>query len=152
MNVPAANEKILNANVYAGNVATVGMMLDSMLEGDISVNVNYNDLVTLTIVSDNIGKIFELPTYEVTELSDEGMAEADRLYGEQGASGIQADESNVKTEFFICLFLGWLGAHKFYRGKVFSGIIYLLTFGFFFAGWLIDTLILLIKVLALKKK
>ena len=152
MNVPSANKTILDANVYAGNVGTVMMMADSMLEGDITISVEYNDLVTLTIVSDDNGKILDMPLYEITELDSEAMVEADRLYQEQAAEGIQADGSNVKTEFFICLFLGWLGIHKFYRGKTVMGIIYMFTLGFFLFGWGLDTIILLIKVLSLKKK
>lgn len=45
----------------------------------------------------------------------------------------------------LCLFLGGIGAHKFYEGKTFMGIIYLLTVGLFGIGWAIDCLILLFK-------
>ena len=47
--------------------------------------------------------------------------------------------------FFLCLFLGIFGAHKFYEGKAGAGIVYLLTFGLFGFGWLFD----LIKILML---
>lgn len=151
MNVPKANTKILDANVMAGNVGTVNMMLDNLVEGDITESLDDNDLMTFTVVSDNNGKILDLPTYKVTSLDEEGMKEADKLYAEQASSGIQADGSNVKTEFFICLFLGWIGAHKYYRGKVLAGLLYTFTLGFFIIGWLFDTIILLIKVLKLKK-
>ncbi len=52
---------------------------------------------------------------------------------------------NKWTAFFLCLFLGYLGAHKFYEGRVGGGILYLLTAGLFGIGWLIDTIILLFK-------
>ncbi len=45
---------------------------------------------------------------------------------------------NKWTAFFLCLFLGVLGAHKFYEGKVGSGLLYLFTGGLFGIGWIID--------------
>lgn len=50
---------------------------------------------------------------------------------------------NKWVAFFLCLFLGVLGAHKFYEGKTGMGVLYLFTFGLFGIGWLID----LIKIL-----
>ncbi len=49
------------------------------------------------------------------------------------------------TAFFLCLFLGFLGAHKFYEGKIFMGIIYLFTGGLFGFGWFFNTITLLCK-------
>lgn len=49
------------------------------------------------------------------------------------------------TAFFLCLFLGEFGAHKFYEGKVGMGILYLFTFGLCGIGWLIDLIALLFK-------
>ena len=44
----------------------------------------------------------------------------------------------------LCIFLGLFGAHKFYLGKIGPGMLYLLTYGLFGVGWLIDLLILLV--------
>ena len=52
---------------------------------------------------------------------------------------------NKWTAFFLCLFLGFLGAHKFYEGRVGAGILYILTFGIFGIGWFFDCIILLFK-------
>lgn len=52
---------------------------------------------------------------------------------------------NKWIAFFLCLFLGGIGAHKFYEGKVGMGILYLLTVGLFGIGWIIDFFILLFK-------
>lgn len=42
------------------------------------------------------------------------------------------------TEFIITLFLGWAGVHKFMEKKNKIGLVYLLTFGIFGIGWVID--------------
>lgn len=47
--------------------------------------------------------------------------------------------------FFLRLFLGCLGIHKFYEGRVLLGIAYLCTCGLFGIGVLIDLIILLFK-------
>lgn len=52
---------------------------------------------------------------------------------------------NKWVAFFLCLFLGYLGAHKFYENKGGMGILYILTFGLFGIGWVIDTIVLLCK-------
>ena len=42
------------------------------------------------------------------------------------------------TAFFLCLVLGWLGGHRFYAGKIGTGILYALTFGGLGFGWFMD--------------
>ena len=54
-------------------------------------------------------------------------------------------EKNKWIAFLLCFFLGGIGAHKFYEGRVGQGILYLLTVGLFGVGWLLDTIILLCK-------
>ncbi len=49
------------------------------------------------------------------------------------------------TAFFLCLFLGYLGIHKFYEGKVALGIIYLFTFGLIGVGIVVDLIVLLFR-------
>ena len=52
---------------------------------------------------------------------------------------------NKWVAFFLCLFLGILGAHKFYEGKVGMGILYLFTGGLFVIGVIIDLISILGK-------
>ena len=47
--------------------------------------------------------------------------------------------------FFLCLFFGYLGLHKFYERKNVMGFIYLFTFGLFGIGLLLDLIIILCK-------
>jgi restriction system protein len=49
------------------------------------------------------------------------------------------------TALLLCIFLGWLGAHKFYEGKTGLGVLYLFTCGLFFVGWFIDIIIIATK-------
>lgn len=44
----------------------------------------------------------------------------------------------------LAIFLGYLGIHRFYVGKVGSGIIWFITAGFFAIGWIYD----IIKILS----
>lgn len=54
-------------------------------------------------------------------------------------------QKNKWVALLLCIFLGYLGAHKFYEGKILLGIVYLCTFGLFGIGWLIDCISLLFK-------
>ena len=52
----------------------------------------------------------------------------------------QTSDKNRTVAFLLCLFLGVLGAHEFYVGKMGMGILYFLTLGLFGIGWLISIL------------
>lgn len=45
---------------------------------------------------------------------------------------------NYTTTLLLAIFVGFFGAHRFYAGKVFTGLLFLFTFGFLGIGWLID--------------
>ena len=54
-------------------------------------------------------------------------------------------EKNNWVAFVLCLFLGLVGAHKFYEGKILVGVVYIFTAGLFFVGWIIDLIAILMK-------
>ena len=54
------------------------------------------------------------------------------------------DWKNKWVALTLCILFGWMGAHKYYEGKKFMGLLYTFTLGFLFVGWIID-IILLIK-------
>jgi uncharacterized RDD family membrane protein YckC len=47
-------------------------------------------------------------------------------------------DKSKSTTFLLCYFLGGLGIHRFYLGKMITGIVMLLTGGGFVIWWLID--------------
>ena len=64
----------------------------------------------------------------------------------QNVNGIAA--GNMKDKWaavLLCLFLGGIGAHKFYEGQIGMGILYLFTVGLFGIGWLVEFIALLMK-------
>ncbi len=46
--------------------------------------------------------------------------------------------------FLLCLFLGELGIHRFYVGKIGTGMLWLISNGFLGIGWIIDLVMIII--------
>ncbi|MBW2614170.1 MAG: TM2 domain-containing protein [Deltaproteobacteria bacterium] len=52
-------------------------------------------------------------------------------------------EKRILPVFLLCLFLGAFGVHRFYVGKIWTGVLMFLTVGGFFIWWLIDLIVLI---------
>jgi len=53
-------------------------------------------------------------------------------------------DKNKWVAFVLAFFLGWLGIHRFYVGKIGTGILWFFTGGVFGIGWLIDWIMILV--------
>jgi TM2 domain-containing membrane protein YozV len=60
------------------------------------------------------------------------------------------EAKNKIVALILCIFLGGLGIHRFYVGKIGTGILWLLTGGLFGIGWIVD--IIMIAVGSFKDK
>lgn len=62
--------------------------------------------------------------------------------GEKSTDPFASPKSKLVT-LLLCIFLGGLGAHRFYVGKIGMGILYLCTMGLFGIGVLVDFIMIL---------
>lgn len=53
-------------------------------------------------------------------------------------------DRKILVAALLCFFLGYLGFHRFYAGKVGTGILYLLTGGLFGIGVFVDMVLLVL--------
>ena len=77
-----------------------------------------------------------------------GLSYSTKVGGHKQEPAVQSyvsKEKNKWTSFWLCLMLGFFGAHKFYEGKTKVGLFYLCTCGVFGIGWVLDTIIYLFK-------
>lgn len=110
--------------------------------GDVwTIEADLRDGEMLQIVSHSQGRtLYRAPQYKVEALDRETLRHYEKVFAEQDGKA-----KNKWISVLLCLFLGGLGAHKFYEGKMIMGILYLFTMGLFGIGWLIDLLVLLGK-------
>lgn len=52
-----------------------------------------------------------------------------------------SEKSRLST-VLLCLTLGFAGAHRFYVGKIGTGVVWLVTFGCLGIGWLVDFILI----------
>lgn len=55
---------------------------------------------------------------------------------------VPKSDKNFLATLLLCIFLGTLGVHRFYVGKIGTGILMLITLGGFGIWWLIDLILI----------
>lgn len=96
---------------------------------------------------------------KINYITDEEKTEKEKVEKETKQRQIELEKENkekqrkdIIIELIICVFLGVIGGHKFYKGNIKIGILYLFTGGLLGIGWITDIIKLinnLIKVEAL---
>lgn len=126
-------------------IAKVALLGSDDSNGQLVMEFSNNSVLKLTIISDANGKILSKPSWVMLEADDEQMASFhSEYYAQNERRNTQIAEEKIRTlekakkAFWLCLGLGWAGAHKFYRHKYFMGIVYFLTVGLFGYGWIYD--------------
>ena len=52
------------------------------------------------------------------------------------------NKKSWSVTLLLAIFLGELGIHRFYAGKIWTGILWLLTAGVFGIGWIVDIIMI----------
>ncbi len=147
----SAQRGLSRLNAAVGNDSIAAWSERNAVDGKISETFSKNSAMLFKVISDSRGHILDLPTYSMKELTDEDYEDMNRMYEKRLAEEALAEKKSAGTEFLLCLILGWMGVHKFYRGQIGGGLLYLVTFGLFGFGWLGDTIRLLFKWIKSKK-
>lgn len=115
------------------------------INNDLSISVekfDYNsirslsDALILSSAPNNSSKRFPR-----IKSSDDG-----KTYVYKNSMWREASELNIEHVFPLAVFGGPLGLHLFYQKKNSAGIFYILTFGLFGVGWLLDCIQLLLGI------
>lgn len=121
------------------------------VKGTVTAILEEDDLITFTIISDSEGHVLNVPSYEITKMSDTDIKTVDDASVSQFQYEMEDEVKALKKELFICLFLGLFGVHKFYKGHFILGILYLTSLGLLGIGWIIDLITIICKLIQVKK-
>lgn len=71
-----------------------------------------------------------------------GVPQFQPQQGSQYAAHNDASPKSRTVALVLAIFLGWIGVHRFYLGKVGTGVLWLLTGGCLGIGWFVDIILI----------
>ena len=154
---------VIKFNAKVGNYSQAYNADKDTVSGNITESFGDTTVMNFVVVSDGGGHILDLPTYTMHTLDEEEYAQVEAEYKaymaarkkereeREAAEAAEDAKHNPTVALLLCLFLGFLGAHKFYQGKKGMGVLYICTMGLFGIGVMVDLFKLILRVLARKK-
>lgn len=102
------------ANAALGNYREAAFMERNSVDGEITVTLDENDLMTFIVVSDKKSRILGLPQYTVRELDESELETATAILNEQAAAFAGAKK---KRKFIWGILVAALGVFGLFQGK-----------------------------------
>lgn len=109
-----ASRNMSKANAALGNYREAAFMERNSVDGEITVTLDENDLMTFTVVSDKKSRILGLPQYTVRELDESELETATAILNEQAAAFAGAKK---KRKFICGILVAALGVFGLFQGK-----------------------------------
>lgn len=101
------------------------------------------DILADKVVTNDVGSYgvrINYITDAEKEKAKQEQKEAEQRILKEKENKKKKEIKNKTTELIICIFLGVIGGHKFYKGNIKMGILYLFTGGLLGIGWIADTI------------
>lgn len=102
--------------------------------------------------SSQSGSIPSYASEQQSFTSVDDIAATAKAYGEKIIDEINPNRGGFRTNLksrslsiFLCALFGIFGVHRFYEGKILTGLLWLFTGGLGLIGWIIDLIILINK-------
>lgn len=118
-NKSGGERAMAKTNAAVGNVRLANAMEGDALDGEITVDLNENDMVFLSIVSDSRGNVLALPRYSVRELDEDELNQAIEIVNEQN---VKATAKSKRKKMIWGVVLAVLGVDLLFTGFNMDGI------------------------------